>query len=105
METQYTLLGDARMQCDAGSFVPNAPYICITRAMPDQRGGFYCKRSIQLDDRLKGIQVEFAFRVSNQSGQAAENGADGFAFVIQAQSEYALGRGGCEMGYGGIRNR
>lgn len=93
------------MQCDGRSFVPHVPYIHITSAIPDQRGGVYCKQSIQLDGNLKGIEIEFAFRVTNSSGQEAVNGADGFAFLIQAQDEHALGGGGCELGYGGIKNR
>ncbi|KAK4515938.1 uncharacterized protein ATC70_010898 [Mucor velutinosus] len=104
IDAQYTLLGSASMQCDGRSFVPNVPYIRITSATPDQRGGVYCKQSIQLDSNLKGIEVEFAFRITNSSGQEAVNGADGFAFLIQAQGEHALGGGGCELGYGGIRN-
>ncbi|KAL7319397.1 Peptide-N(4)-(N-acetyl-beta-glucosaminyl)asparagine amidase [Mucor circinelloides] len=104
IDTQYTLLGTASMQCDGRSFVPHVPYIHITSAIPDQRGGVYCKQSIQLDGNLKGIEIEFAFRVTNSSGQEAVNGADGFAFLIQAQDEHALGGGGCELGYGGIKN-
>lgn len=102
---QYTLLGNASMQCDNRSFIPNNPYIRITKSMPDQRGGVYCKQSIQLDDKLKGIEIEFAFRITDANSQQAVNGADGFAFVIQAQNENALGEGGCELGYGGIKNR
>ncbi|KAL0138900.1 hypothetical protein V8B55DRAFT_1518902 [Mucor lusitanicus] len=97
LDTQYTLLGNATMQCDGRSFVPNIPYVRITSAIPDQRGGVYCKQSIRLDSSLKGIQVEFAFRITNSS-------ADGFAFLIQAQGEQALGGGGCELGYGGVRH-
>ncbi|EPB82785.1 hypothetical protein HMPREF1544_10488 [Mucor circinelloides 1006PhL] len=104
IDTQYTLLGTASMQCDGRSFVPHIPYIRITSAIPDQRGGVYCKQSIQLDGNLKGIEIEFAFRITNSSGQEAVNGADGFAFLIQAQDEHALGGGGCELGYGGIKN-
>ncbi|GAN08795.1 peptide-N(4)-(N-acetyl-beta-glucosaminyl) asparagine amidase [Mucor ambiguus] len=104
LDIQYTLLGNAAMQCDGRSFVPNVPYIRITSAMPDQRGGVYCKQLVQLDNNLKGIEVEFAFRITNGSGQEAVNGADGFAFLIQAQGEHALGGGGCELGYGGVRH-
>ncbi|CEP07579.1 hypothetical protein [Parasitella parasitica] len=104
IEAQYTLSGNASIQCDSLSFIPQASYIRITEAVPDQRGSVFCKQTIQLDSRLKGLEIEFAFRITNADGESAVNGADGFAFVIQAQNEHALGGGGCELGYGGIKN-
>jgi peptide-N4-(N-acetyl-beta-glucosaminyl)asparagine amidase len=104
LESQITVLGSASMQCDSRSFVPNKPYIRLTKALPDQRGGVYCKETIYLKDGLKGLEIEFAFRITDGNGSPAINGADGFAFVIQAQGENALGLGGCELGFGGITN-
>ncbi|KAI8640049.1 hypothetical protein BD408DRAFT_420387 [Parasitella parasitica] len=104
IQTKYTLSGHAIMQCDSQSFIPDVPYIRITEAKSDQRGSVYCKQTIQLDSRLQGIEIEFAFRITDANGGSAVNGADGFAFVIQAQNEHALGGGGCELGYGGIMN-
>lgn len=92
------------MQCDSKSFVTGDPIIRLTKAVSDQRGAVYCKRTVELDD-LEGIEVEFAFRITDEKGSSASGGADGFAFIIQAQSESALGGGGCELGYGGIKNR
>jgi peptide-N4-(N-acetyl-beta-glucosaminyl)asparagine amidase len=102
LESQVTVLGSASMQCDSRSFVPNKSYIRLTRAYPDQRGGVYCKETIDLNDNLKGLEVEFAFRITDSNGSPAINGADGFAFVIQTQGGNALGGGGCELGFGGI---
>lgn len=103
---QFTLLGSASMQYDNKSFLPgNQQILRITKAVPDQRGGAYHKHAIDIDDALKGLDIEFAFRITDENGSPAVNGADGFAFVIQAQGENALGDGGCEMGYGGIKTR
>ncbi|KAI9267902.1 hypothetical protein BDA99DRAFT_504305 [Phascolomyces articulosus] len=77
--------------------------IQLTTADPDQLGGVYCKEQIDLS-RAKAIVVEFGFRITNKQGEAAWDGADGFAFVIQAIGPTALGQGGCEMGYGGLKN-
>ena len=72
--------------------------------MSDQCGGIYLSQPIELDG-LKGIEVEFEFRISNGQGGPAMGGADGFAFVVQADHDHALGHGGCQLGYGGIRHR
>lgn len=103
-EVHYSVIGNAACHFEAQSFIPKTPVIRLTRAVPDQRGGVYCKQPIDLKSNLKGIEIEFAFRVTNSEGGPAINGADGFAFVIQSQSEKALGGGGCELGYGGIVN-
>lgn len=93
------------MQKESSSFLSGSPVIRITKAVPDQIGAAYQRQKIQLDDTLKGIEIEFAFRITDNNGSPVENGADGFAFVIQARGENALGEGGCELGYGGIKNR
>lgn len=103
-ESQLSLLGSAHMQCDSRSFVPGKSFIRLTKAVSDQRGAMYCKRTVELDN-LEGIEIEFAFRITDENEFPASSGADGFAFIIQAQGEDALGEGGCELGYGGIKNR
>ncbi|KAI7889474.1 uncharacterized protein EV154DRAFT_514343 [Mucor mucedo] len=102
-ESQLALLGTAHMQCDSKSFITGDPIIRLTKAVSDQRGAVYCKQTVDLDD-LEGIEIEFAFRITDEKGLPASGGADGFAFIIQAQSERELGGGGCELGYGGIKN-
>lgn len=59
-------------------------------------GAFYHSQPIVLNS-LKGIEVEFALRITGQ-------GADGLAFIIQAAGKNTLGEGGCQLGYGGIKN-
>ncbi|KAI9338429.1 hypothetical protein BD770DRAFT_400686 [Pilaira anomala] len=101
---KWILLGSAHVQKESSSFLSDSPVIRITKAVPDQIGAAYQRQKIQLDNTLKGIEIEFAFRITDNNGFPVENGADGFAFVIQAQDENALGEGGCELGYGGIKN-
>ncbi|KAI9485514.1 MAG: hypothetical protein EXX96DRAFT_545370 [Benjaminiella poitrasii] len=100
--SSFILLGNAAfMQPD----LMRQSFVRITQAVPDQRGAVYCQQSIELDDRLKGLELEFSFRISDRLGQPTiGQGADGFAFVIQGQGENALGEGGCQLGYGGIKN-
>ena len=102
-ENDFTILGGASMQYDRRSVVQNHPIIRLTRAVPDQRGGAYLKQSVQLDDHVKGLEIEFAFCITKGNDQPAMGGADGFAFVIQSQGENALGEGGCELGFGGLK--
>ncbi|KAI8077639.1 hypothetical protein BDF21DRAFT_464092 [Thamnidium elegans] len=96
------LLGSASLQQDNSQ--SSLPIIRITKSIPDQIGAVYNRQTIQLNDSLKGIEVEFAFRITDGNGLPEKNGADGFAFIIQAQGENALGEGGCQLGYGGIKN-
>ncbi|KAI7848221.1 hypothetical protein BDC45DRAFT_561817 [Circinella umbellata] len=76
--------------------------IRLTTADPDQVGGFYCKEQLDIT-QTKAAVFEFGFRITNKQGEAAWDGADGFAFVIQSMGPTALGQGGCEMGYGGLK--
>ncbi|KAI8336397.1 concanavalin A-like lectin/glucanase domain-containing protein [Choanephora cucurbitarum] len=86
-----------------GSTTLENKVIQLTRAISDQCGGIYLSQPIELEG-LKGIEVEFEFRISNGQGGPAMGGADGFAFVIQSDHDHALGHGGCQLGYGGIRH-
>lgn len=103
-EAEFILLGAASMLYDSRSFLPNQPMLRITEAMPDQRGGANLKQSVELNEDLEGLEIEFAFRITDKEGLPPVDGADGFAFVIQSQGVDALGEGGCELGYGGIMN-
>ncbi|ELR18429.1 legume lectins beta domain containing protein [Acanthamoeba castellanii str. Neff] len=51
------------------------------------------------------LNAEFftSFRFQIRRGNGGQ-GADGFAFVVQAVDEHAIGVGGCELGYGGLPN-
>lgn len=102
LESQVAVIGSASILSDNRVLVPSKPYIRLTKAIPDQRGGVYCKETINLDDNLRGLEVEFAFRITDSKEFPAINGADGFAFVIQAQGANILGEGGCQLGFGGI---
>jgi len=75
------IVGDATLQSSA---------LRLTPAVGGQRGAawYQLSRSSVGD----GFSTTFQFRVSNGS-------ADGFAFVIQNQSDAALGGGGSGMGY------
>lgn len=84
----FTLLGSCRQ---TGQDV-----IRLTDNKTSQTGAFYHPQPIPLDD-FKGAEVEFALRIIGQ-------GADGLAFLIQAADKEALGEGGCQLGYGGIKN-
>ena len=62
----------------------------------------------------EGFDTTFRFRVTEPSTvcdfmddvytNCRSRGADGFAFVIQAESPVALGAAGMQLGYGGTRN-
>ncbi|KAG0944069.1 hypothetical protein G6F32_007463 [Rhizopus arrhizus] len=84
----FTLLGSCRQ---TGQDV-----VRLTDNKISQTGAFYHPQPILLDD-FKGVEVEFALRIIGQ-------GADGLAFLIQAADKEVLGEGGCQLGYGGIKN-
>ncbi|KAI8376830.1 concanavalin A-like lectin/glucanase domain-containing protein, partial [Blakeslea trispora] len=86
------------------NLLSQTPLIRLTKAVSDQCGGVYFRQPILIDSTLKGIEVEFAFCVSDGQGGPTMGGADGFAFVLQSEHERALGHGGCQLGYGGIKN-
>ncbi|KAI7875016.1 concanavalin A-like lectin/glucanase [Lichtheimia hyalospora FSU 10163] len=77
--------------------------IRLTTADPDQCGAAYCQEPIDVTQSLV-LDIEFSFKITNKEGQSAYGGADGFAFVIQSAGPMAIGQGGCELGYGGIKN-
>jgi hypothetical protein len=99
------LIGSAKSQSDR---------IRITEAQNDQTGAFWFKKKVSLGDQevnsngdgksekplsSEGFELNFSFQVKiNQNS----TGADGFAFVIQDQSDNAIGTGGCNLGFAGI---
>ncbi|KAF7731436.1 peptide-N4-(N-acetyl-beta- glucosaminyl)asparagine amidase [Apophysomyces ossiformis] len=93
------LVGTAR----ALSALGETSRIRLTESLPRKCGAVYYKQEVDLTaPSTKGLGVEFAFRISGPNGGPALEGADGFAFVVQAQGPDALGKNGCELGYGGI---
>ncbi|OZJ06172.1 hypothetical protein BZG36_00999 [Bifiguratus adelaidae] len=68
---------------------------------PDQVGSAFHTNQIDLS---KSFMLSFSFRIADRSGNPAFNGADGFAVVLQAESVQALGEGGFQLGYGGLKN-
>ncbi|MEO7177051.1 MAG: L-type lectin-domain containing protein, partial [Saprospiraceae bacterium] len=70
----------------------------IAPAKPSQSGScWYSKHKIDLS---RGFETEFTFKLSNHDADLG--GGDGFAFMIQNQSENALGGKGDDIGYKGI---
>ncbi|KAI9136585.1 hypothetical protein BKA69DRAFT_1128961 [Paraphysoderma sedebokerense] len=77
------------------------PCITLTPAKTDQKGAVWLKPQI---DITNGWVFEFGFKISNEDGSRASNGADGFAVVLQGDNETAIGLsgGGSGLGYEGI---
>ncbi|ORX53095.1 concanavalin A-like lectin/glucanase [Hesseltinella vesiculosa] len=90
--------GSASFQSSAS---PDGNLIRLTLAVPDQCGGAFLSTRLDLKH---GFELKFAFNISNAEGGPATGGADGMAIVIQGNQQPRLGDGGCELGYGGIRN-
>ncbi|KAJ3054389.1 peptide-N4-(N-acetyl-beta- glucosaminyl)asparagine amidase [Rhizophlyctis rosea] len=82
---------------------PSIPSIRITPAAPDQLGAAYVSRKVNLQ---RPFVIEFGFVITDSAGGPPQEGADGFAFVIQAHEQLALGwaaSGGSGLGYEGIK--
>lgn len=75
--------------------------IILTEALPDQTSSMYCTKLITTSESFTST---FSFRLLKSPG--AEQGADGFAFVIQRDiaGPQAIGEGGCGLGYAGLRH-
>lgn len=77
--------------------------IQLTDAVNDSKGSAFALPQLPVN---KSWLVEFGFRITNPRGGPVQGGADGFAFVLHGDDEagpMALGGGGYEMGYGGLR--
>lgn len=85
------------------------PALRLTGSHPRQTGAAWYARPQQVRE---GFEASFHFRISSPSVHCARmddaftrcrsRGGDGFAFVLQAQSPTAMGRGGNGLGYSGI---
>ncbi|KAJ9063626.1 peptide-N4-(N-acetyl-beta- glucosaminyl)asparagine amidase [Entomophthora muscae] len=67
----------------------------LTPCVSDQTGSIFLKAPIDISH---GFRLGFKFQIS------AGDGADGLAVVFQAQGPSALGKGGCGLGYAGIKD-
>lgn len=86
-----TLNGSAELE-------PTSGEILLTRDVADQTGSAF----LMLPAELKNYVIEFSFSISHKG----DDGADGMAFTLHTDpaGAKALGHGGCELGYGGIKN-
>jgi peptide-N4-(N-acetyl-beta-glucosaminyl)asparagine amidase len=66
--------------------------LILTKAQNEQTGSVWWSQKLWIDD---GFICLFQFKVT-------KNGADGFAFVIQGDSDKLIGKGGGHLGYDGI---
>ncbi|ETV84538.1 hypothetical protein H257_03712 [Aphanomyces astaci] len=90
---------------------PCGPALRLTWSAPFLTGAAWYPRRQNVRE---GFATSFQFRLSNPSLQCKvmddvsthcrARGGDGFAFVIQNEGGASIGRGGHEVGYGGIRN-
>lgn len=87
------------------------PALRLTGSHSQLTGAAWYPRQMNVRE---GFDTTFMFRLSNPSTHCKfmddvythcrARGGDGFAFVIQNYDQVALGKGGNEMSYGGIRN-
>ena len=87
------------------------PALRLTGSGPQLSGSAWYGRQQEVGE---GFDTTFRFRISNPSFHCSvmddvhtncrSRGGDGFAFVIQANGQQALGGEGKAMGYGGITN-
>ncbi|CAO3629270.1 unnamed protein product [Cunninghamella blakesleeana] len=91
---KFKLLGSS--QHIEKDLLNEACVIRLTPSKPSQAGGAFINDKVDISN---GFEIEFGIRMTNDQG-----GADGLAFVLQANDHPRLGEGGCELGYGGIPN-
>ena len=87
------------------------PALRLTKPGRKLNGAAWYRRRQEV---AEGFTSTFTFRIANPSSQChimngvhnrcRSRGADGIAFVVQAEGPYALGKGGSGMGYSGINN-
>ena len=87
------------------------PALRLTGSHSQLSGAAWYPRQMNVRE---GFDTTFTFRISNPSQHCQfmddvythcrSRGGDGFAFVVQNYDQVALGKGGMEMSYGGIRN-
>ena len=91
--------------------LPCGPALRLTTNRQHLTGAAWYSRQQEIRE---GFETTFTFRITNPSincrfmddvyTHCKSRGSDGFAFVIQAQSMYALGENGMGLGYQGIEN-
>ena len=87
------------------NFIGNAGQIndtlCLNPSVTWQTSAVWYKTKQIID---QGFEVSFQFQIDQRTPYGAYLGADGFAFVIQNDSDISIGGGGGEIGYSGIPN-
>ena len=84
-----------------------ANFLRITDNTYVERGAVWYKNKVKVRD---GFETKFKFKIHNATGgnggreDGGYTGADGFAFVMQSESNMAMGGTASDMGYGGIKN-
>ena len=76
----------------------------LVPAKSDRTGAAYYGTKVPVTD---GFETTFQFRIARPGlpeGVEGEEGADGFAFIIQNEGLDAIGSRGADMAYGGIEN-
>eukprot|EP00638_Chattonella_subsalsa_P000403 CAMPEP_0117769996 /NCGR_PEP_ID=MMETSP0947-20121206/23453_1 /TAXON_ID=44440 /ORGANISM="Chattonella subsalsa, Strain CCMP2191" /LENGTH=979 /DNA_ID=CAMNT_0005594775 /DNA_START=113 /DNA_END=3052 /DNA_ORIENTATION=- len=101
---------------EASAFLPEVSFRCgpalrLTPSSAGQVGAAWYPRMMNVRE---GFETSFTFEISNPSVRCTHmndvythcraRGADGFAFVIQQQSQEAMGESGKGLGYQGIQN-
>jgi peptide-N4-(N-acetyl-beta-glucosaminyl)asparagine amidase len=90
------LVGDAQMIGDWVRINHSAAYVT---------GAFWYNEQVAVQS---GFVTQFRFEINEQGGAVhpteGTDGADGLVFVIQSDSEDAIGGTGCNLGYDGIPN-
>ncbi|KAF1333679.1 Lectin domain-containing protein, partial [Globisporangium splendens] len=87
------------------------PALRLTSSLSFLTGSAWYPRQMNVRE---GFETTFTFCISNPSTfcknmddmytNCRSRGGDGFAFVVQSDHELAIGDGGMELGYGGLRN-
>lgn len=84
------------MTVGTAGILSNLNVIVLTPNTRDCVGAVWTQ--LDLERVLKnGFLTEFIFRIESP-------GADGFAFVVQGLGSNTIGKGGCQLGYGGLHH-
>jgi len=80
-------------------------WVRINHVALNLSGAFWYDEQVAVQS---GFVTQFRFAITEEGGAVepseGTDGADGFAFVIQNDTEYAIGSFGHDLGYGGIPN-
>jgi len=89
--SSFSFLASARQFSEG-----DEPCARLTPNQTSQVGAVWYQKKLDIS-QLGSLYISFTFRTVGR-------GADGFAFVLQADSSSAIGEGGCGIGYQGIKN-